>query len=410
MSHGLIYFVESGNPRAVLKTPVEVWQEIIEHVLYYPIAFLTDPYYPGCNFHTAFNEWTDRRRLRKLEVQRGTLRLVSPSWRDLIDSRSWKYFEPYLCGNTIQQSTWAQSARRLDLDNVCIAIENIIEDSSSRCDECGYKKIHVPAISDVTNFNPHPFRATILSMPFYEGKLCSKIQYSHLDIYFPNVYSLFAWYRDSFEMPPLNLLASLTFLSICVDIGGVPTQDEIIPPFFALKTFHLEILDDERIEFLEQWEIPLLAHLQISIPSSAPTIAYLFTLLARIGKNLVRLCLRIYEEYVDLPGDFWEVMPVLEYFGTTVLKGDSSFPIPPVGHSLRTFAVVEEGNYTDEAREITSRLVGLWKTLDTIEIYLAEKGILSSVTQNWNLGIHESSWWLTIAYPSEAKEVSKPLE
>ncbi|KIM25081.1 hypothetical protein M408DRAFT_26485 [Serendipita vermifera MAFF 305830] len=368
MSRGLTHFVESGNPRAVLKTPVEVWQEIIEHVLYDPIAFLTDPYYPGCNFHTAFNEWTDRRRLRKLEVQRGTLRLVSHSWRDLIDSRSWKYFEPYLCGNTIQQSTWAQSARRLDLDNVCIETKNIIGDSSSRCDECEYEQIYIPAISDVPNFNPPLFRATITRMALYDGEICSKIQYSHLDTYFPNVRALFAGYSNGrmIHVQPLSLFSRLTFLSLFVPWIVEPNPNEVAPRFPALRTFHLDLEDGKSIDFLKQWEMPLLAHFQVSIQVSHPSLTPLFSLLTRIGKGLVRLCIRIDDDYVILPDDFWKIMPMLKYFGTSLLRHDSTHPMPPSDHSLRTLALVQEEDHINDAREIACDLVGTWETLHTI--------------------------------------------
>lgn len=106
--------VGSRTPQAVLRTPVEVWHKIIDHVLYDPIAFIIDPYYPGCNLHTAFSKWSDRKHLRKVEAQRGTLRLVSRSWKESIDLRHKKYFEAYRYDNTTQQLAWSHSADRLE--------------------------------------------------------------------------------------------------------------------------------------------------------------------------------------------------------------------------------------------------------------------------------------------------------
>lgn len=279
--------IENSTAQAVLKAPIEVWQEIIDHVLYDPIAFLTDPYYPGCNLHTAFNEWNDRRRLRRLEAQRGTLRLVSRPWKDLIDSRPWKYFEPCFCSNATQQSAWAQSARRLNLDNVCVASEHVAGSWVNQCEECLYYKSRIPAINDNFNLDARPFGATIVRMPVREkGGLYFEVQYSPLDIYFPNVRALFIWYRDGSRLQPVSLFSRLTFLSLCLDMGAPLDEDEVVVRFSALKTFNLELLDDERIDFLEQWDMPLLAHFQISMSSFGSNVTSFFTLLAQIGKKI----------------------------------------------------------------------------------------------------------------------------
>ncbi|KIM19680.1 hypothetical protein M408DRAFT_193879, partial [Serendipita vermifera MAFF 305830] len=81
-------------PDVVTNTPIEIWKEVIDALLYDPVVFSCDPYYPGCNLHTALNQWNDWEHLRNLEVQRGILRLVSHSWKSLADSYPHRYFEP----------------------------------------------------------------------------------------------------------------------------------------------------------------------------------------------------------------------------------------------------------------------------------------------------------------------------
>lgn len=139
--------LECGVPSVVTNTPVEIWQEIINQILFDPILFLHDPFYPGCNYHTALNEWSDTTRLLKLEVQRGILRLVSRSWKRLADLSQWRYFEPYRCNDVNQERLQSSKARRLEYPTLC---DERYHAMGVRCDGCsGYmdnpelKKFHL---------------------------------------------------------------------------------------------------------------------------------------------------------------------------------------------------------------------------------------------------------------------------
>lgn len=222
----------------------------------------------------------------------------------------------------------------------------------------------MPVNNENPHFGDHPFGATVVRLPTQkDSKLYLEVQNRSLDSVFPKARALFVWYRDAPTMQLLSWFTGLTFLSICLERTDFLQINDAAPQFPSLKTFHLELIDDGRIDFLEQWDMPLLAHFQLCLPALEPGLTPLAT---HIGKGLVRFCLRIHEEYVFLPDNFWQALPVLQYFSTTIIKPNSNFPVPPFGHSLRTLGLLEETNHMDDARDIACHLIELWEEIDTI--------------------------------------------
>src|SRR5277367_677293 len=78
---------------AIAIAPVEIWIEIVDHLLSDPILFSTDPFYPGCNYQIALEEWQNEGRLMEIAKQRATLRLVSRAWKYVIDLRNNRFYQ-----------------------------------------------------------------------------------------------------------------------------------------------------------------------------------------------------------------------------------------------------------------------------------------------------------------------------
>jgi hypothetical protein len=101
---------------AIAITPVEIWAEIIHQALFNPAIFQSDPFYPGCNLHIALREWHDYAPFIEARRCRATLRLVSKSWKVVVDaSPNWFLESKHLDEGTLVQSRW-RSARRIHLE------------------------------------------------------------------------------------------------------------------------------------------------------------------------------------------------------------------------------------------------------------------------------------------------------
>ncbi|KIM20021.1 hypothetical protein M408DRAFT_30726 [Serendipita vermifera MAFF 305830] len=369
MSYGYSLVGGTKAPKAIQNTPVEIWQEIIEHILYDPIAFITDPYYPGCNLHTAYNEWTDRKRLRKLEAQRGTLRLVSRSWKDLADLHPWRYFQPLHCEDLSQQLAGALSARRLDFHFLCPGSDHLPGSQDyDVCTACAQNRAgrrlhfeHQNAELCSATFE----QATIVHIQ-ERTELDCVIQDAPIQPLFPRLRALSV---GEYKVPGKHLLGvstNLMFLSLRLAPGHHDEKYEIPLRFPALRTLCLEVEDEEDFDPLVQWKMPLLAHVELKVPF-VERYDRRDTFFTQLGKNLIRFSIHTYARQHLSPETYWMWMPKLEYLSVDRLSSKWAFSPPPPDYSLRTFALMEEDiRYTAFARKNSGYIAERWKTLSTI--------------------------------------------
>lgn len=76
--------------------PIEICLHIFGYLLDDPSVFHPNPFYPGCNPHTAMRDWNYYSRLLELARQRRSLELVSKYWKRVVDlnrgrSRSFEF-------------------------------------------------------------------------------------------------------------------------------------------------------------------------------------------------------------------------------------------------------------------------------------------------------------------------------
>ncbi|KIM25080.1 hypothetical protein M408DRAFT_10623 [Serendipita vermifera MAFF 305830] len=223
---------------------------------------------------------------------------------------------------------------------------------------------------------PHPFESSIIRIPVEEQhRLAPDVP---IEFLFPKVRALFAEYIEPFSTRLLDLFAKLTFLSLqlgkrntvrsWLEKDDPARSHHIILQLPTLKTLHVELFRDqyEGIDFIEQWDMPLLAHVQLCIPSNTSWPTSPTTFFRHIGEKLKLLCISMTNDYVELPDGFWEMMPGLVYLGVTAFRPELDIPQPPHDHALRTLALLEEKEAMVEPRENASLLAGRWKMLDRI--------------------------------------------
>lgn len=374
MSYDPNAMAENLTSEVVMNVPVEIWKEIIDQFLFDPVLFLSDPFYPGCNFHTALNEWSDTKRLLRLEIQRGILRLVSRSWKYLVDSSQWQYFEPYRCDNEAQKTLQSQAAGRLEFFHLCRNWDHISGNQLDQCDECTAYMEDYKHDDVLPKTNISEYKARILRLPYWKTtKPFLDYNAEQVCLMFPQLRALFLSVKTTPIGQPLALFSRLTFLSLHFgrNIEALPTSslnDPISRTVVPIKTLQLFISNDTDCHIFRQWHMPFLTHLEFrAIAHSMPSIA---RVIGEVGRNIVSLRLCHESDYVVLPHEIWETMPALEYLGMTTLGTYIGPEIcargPPPDHPLRTFAILEEEVHMDRARPEVCKLIGNWSKLETI--------------------------------------------
>lgn len=360
---------------AITETPVEIWREIIDQTLFDPILYLSNPFYPGCNPHTALSEWCDTRPLLKQEVQRGILRLVSRSWKYLVDSSRWQYFEANCWEDTTQRAQQSQAARRLEYYRTCSDCGRICGSRPAQCYNCADYVDCIQNKGLISSSDICLFKAEILRLPCGEETLeFIRSNTGRLKTVFPHLRALFISFNANTICDILELVSSATFLSLQIDSTSRPpphqfskeNHDYISLP---VKTLQLLVSNDAYCDLLKEWDMPFLAHLEWRAISSP--LHLLSRFLANIGKNLVTL--HIYHEcdYLTVSQNIWKLVPVLEYFGATEFKTlttvESSLPPPPPpGHPLHTFAILEEETHLERSRIDALWFVKTWEGLKIV--------------------------------------------
>lgn len=348
-------------PSVVMKTPVEIWQEIVDQLLFNPMLFSLDPLYPGCNFHTALNEWFDTKRMRTLEIQRGILRLVSRSWKAIADASRWRYFESDPCHGEAPLPPRYQGARRLLLWHCCPVPWHIVNpDDDTRC-PC-YDSIGcIQAENLASLIGGCRSLCRILEFPLWHPTAASIRTFCDFKkSCLPNLDTLVI--RISGPPDPLfpNMFSKLTILDVRVDFAPLTTKllDITLP---SVRILRITVLEDWECDFTEKWELPDLVYLDLNYPYLP---SRLLSFLKRVGTGLLALRLLVRYEQIGLPNNFWQAVPRLEYLGLS--QCNYLPPSPPVNHPLHTLAVWELEEDINNARNDAKEIMVTFKTIKTI--------------------------------------------
>ncbi|KIM25074.1 hypothetical protein M408DRAFT_223342 [Serendipita vermifera MAFF 305830] len=356
------------SARDVVKnTPIEIWKEVVDALLYDPVVFRCDPYYPGCNFHTALTQWNDWKHLRNLEIQRGILRLVSRSWKSLADSYPQRYFEPIRSRDYGYQVAQTLSARRLHLGMFCSSCGCVWLCSCGVCDEC-YENLssESPVESSLlSQLAGSLFNVEILSLPDTELRMgILGTDPTKLSVQLPNLRSL-SINGTSYELATAMIaFPNLVFLDLEVE----PLSMQHTPGFRAtlpsLRTLRLQVWDLGGLSELSKWSMPKLSHLDLAARGDFAPLVFQFVEVQ--GRNISSL--RLQSDYLlALPENFWGQVPQLQYLGTSCLEFlDDEQRRLPKGHPFCTLGILEQEGIMEEARTAVMHYQRRWETIKTI--------------------------------------------
>lgn len=321
-----------STPGAVSNSPIEIWKEIIDMVLCGSVYFIHDPFYKGCNPHTALRQWSDGKPIRKLEAQRGTLRLVSHSWKILADACPQQYFEPFRSREAAYQLSQTSRASRLQVDIFCSSCGCTWQCQCDICDMC---------FKHMTAGNPREpmlfpqlagssLNVEILVVPDWELK--EAIAFMSL----PNLRALTIHGDFSQIVGFATIFLNLVFLSLQV---GPLSHGCVKLPF--LRTIQIQIRGIGGCTVMETWDMPNILHIDIHVAhyciQSMPSVVQL---IRKHGRNLTSLRLKLASSHISLPDDFWHLVPRLEYLGTSTLR-QGGLARPGNEHPINTLAILQ---------------------------------------------------------------------
>jgi hypothetical protein len=300
------------------KLPIEIWENILEHVIHVPFIF--DASCEAKNFHRflALQEAADEKSIElywAAEVERAKLRLVCRTWKDLLDRHSLRWIH-----RDFQAEAIGPGTQRLDF--------NTLE-----------------YIKDITDgIKTHP---QLLSSCQFETNLsviCIKDQANKASILFENARKLphvrSINYINDLGLRILDLprsfvdglqesFAQLTSLAIT---GGDVEGPLVLP--------NLEVLSINVTEFpVEQWWFPSLQHYHLG---------WRYTMVENFSTSwvpgpstrLLSLYLRGPDKTIEADEQFWEDFPSLQFLGMPLANLNLDVDLPSM-HPLSTLFLCE---------------------------------------------------------------------
>lgn len=349
---------------AVDMAPVEIWKEILDNLLYDPMVSVqlkADPFYPGCNYHTALQEWCDRKRLLEWERQRTSLRLVSRAWRDLIDKIPGYY--ALLTEHGALSPNQMLSAIRVHLD---------IREKHCECQSfCScFDEKWIPN---------HRDREPDFGSTLYDLLANSESSVQTL------VTSSRRWYELIEAIPPPIDTRQLSGIKGLYVMGWIRTSEHISTvfpnltflyvqlssPYQSLPPIHLPSLITLILKInlctlgiIKNWSIPNVQYAEITDISCTSKPDLLGQFLESSWPSLLSLKIISEAMPITLPGAIWDRLPNLRYLGISCLQDLDNYDIPPVSHPLRAIANLESDQ--PDARGILAKVTWDWMGLRVI--------------------------------------------
>lgn len=331
----------------IVFVPVVIWAEIFDWILLGRELYDPNPFYRGCNLHSALWEWHDFKRILTLERQRKILRSVCRLWKMLADGHKVQYWggEP-----TYEQRHQWMLASRIHFGSsgrICLC------KSPCRCyRESSLKHDVLFGDSTGTQLYQHlsqlprnsSMSAEILDISTISWDLlCNAFSPNRLRRILPRVKAL----RISEVYPAIgsleDTLPNLTYLNLYLTlsvINDIASRHLRLP---CLMTLVLGADDSRCYSLFEGWHLPRLEHLQLSFRRRREEnneAAYHF--LEKDWPTLQSLRLIFSDAPINLPDVFWDKVPSLKYLGLSALCLDRSQPSPPPQHPIRMIANLDE--------------------------------------------------------------------
>lgn len=342
-------------------TPVELWQEIIDWVLFDPMLFNLDPFYSGCNFHTALNEWFDTKRMRTHEIQRVTLQLVSRSWKALADNTHWQCFKIHnslnaalhhpQCRTARRVQLWPQSSLPWSLLNPHDSVHRFYSQPCFAEEEERQLGDH-SSLAEIVEIHPRSLPDNVDMDRLYESILFS----------FPNLRTLVM----SMEVLPApefsSLMSNLTILNLRIEDQAAFWDPAVFLPLPFVTTLRITVLHGCDSEFLLNWRLPSLIYLDLT--HYYVDQAGIFEFLQMVGHTLRSLRLLVRYDVIPLPDDIWQMLPILEYIGLSEFQ--RALGGPPIGHSLQTVSIWEVEDDISNTRNEIIKFIGTWQNISTV--------------------------------------------
>lgn len=345
--------------------PVEIWAEIFDQLLYEPALANPNPFYPGCNPHTALIDWFDQTRLRKVERQRRILRLVSQTWKAVADRSIYQFYETVHSDAFSLAHPMLLSASRIHLD-----VEQAICCCSSLC-TCvirGYATIQglpsqLKIVREVLQNAPADFQVShrTLMVSFwwwiriagYDGDKSPNSWLSQISALF------LAGAKATKDIT--NICPRLTFLSI--QLLSVENSPDFHLSFPELTSLVIHIPEIEELNAFKTWDIPKLQHLWIT-HGMGGIISQLNEVFETKRPCLLSLGLRSFDRSSSFPHDIWSQVPSLLYIGFGWFYKDNISP-PPNTHPLRILAFLQVHTYRFPRGDLGD-VLSQWKNIEVV--------------------------------------------
>lgn len=346
--------MESGSSPIAI-APVEIWAEIFDHLLFDPIAFTTSPFFLGCKYHSALEEWQNSTRLLRTARERATLRLVSRAWKSLADAYIYQHYHLRMNSVDVYRAQIC-SATRLHIEGSC------------KCPKpCGcadkyyvISKSFLVELCDILMSSDSTTKILIIPAGAWAQTVGESFAEAPSTI-IPGVNALEVSGEMHFNPLLFSIYPNLIHLSL--DLGGNDLY--AIPATFpALKTLILSADSCTSVENFN-WIIPNLQHAELTDANTGPEIALLRHFLGKAWPNLISLKAKATWIDLQLPSVIWSHLPSLEYLGASWLRNDDDIGPPPHGHPCEAVGNIEN-TYAADARDILFQFTGDWVGLKAI--------------------------------------------
>jgi hypothetical protein len=338
---------------AIEIAPVEIWAEIFSHLLFDPIAFRTNPFFPGCKYHSALEEWQNPSRLLRIARQHASLRLVSRAWKSLADAYPHQIFHLKMNSVDVHQAQ-IRSATRLQVEwckcpKECDCAEIYATSKKLLGEVCNT----LMGSDSMTRILIIPEKAWARTMEPSSSETPSRV--------IAGVKALEVSGDLHFNPPIFSMYPNLIYLRL--DLGSNDLHS-VSATFPALTTLILSAESCPSVENFN-WIIPNLQHAELTDNNAEREIPLLQRFLGKAWPKLISL--KANTTWIDqcLPSEFWSHLPNLGYLGVSWLKEDDNLVPPPDGHPCEMVGNIEN-TYVGDARSILFKFARGWKGLKVI--------------------------------------------
>lgn len=358
--------------KAIDLTPIEIWANIFDWLLFDPVLFHPDPFHHGRNLHSALWQWDDLARAEMIERQRRVLRLVCRSWKALADSNHNQYW----VGSLVQELSplWKHATR------LCILSCTVSSDPQYDCLYHGANTASdISLTTSLQHFPPEtplPVQILEISSELW-NHVCDSLPTPTLRSIFSNVEAAhFRGVHLRTETLP-DVFTSLTYLGLNLVAPAYYVETSFSIELPSLTTLALGADNAASCQLVDDWKLPQLRHLSFSLKRQHDIgVLSDFRIFERGWPLLLSCRINFHCVAIELPERFWDYLPALVYLGVTCLSIAGSQP-PPVGHPIKIIGNIEENDDEDAHMYLIDYLDSCAKLDCVADIYSWDDAVLS---------------------------------